>query len=91
MNREDHDHTVEMIELGIHRYFDHYLTDVFPGQMERLFESHNKDVDAHPVQFTQLTRTKRRVDKAAWMIAGVVALVSVLTALGALWGHLFPR
>jgi hypothetical protein len=84
MNKEDHDRTVEIARLSIHEYFDHYLSDVFPGQMGQLFESHNQDSDAHAPQFgihVKTCPTRRRVSKALWMIAGGSAVAGALIGL----------
>jgi hypothetical protein len=66
----EHQQIAELTELQVHRYFDHYLTDVFPKQMDRCFAAHNSDVDAHPEAFGTMRKTKRRVDRVLWMIAG---------------------
>lgn len=76
MNREDRDRTVEMIQLGIHEYFDHYLTDVFPRQMDRCFDAHNSDSEAHKGAI-------QRVNRGGWMIAGMSALIGFASLIGA--------
>ena len=95
MTPQERQHAIDLIDLQINRYFDHYLTDVFPRQMDRMFASHNRDVEAHPVQFTTIVKTKRRVDRVLWMIAGgstVIGLIGGLVAgrLPALVKALFP-
>lgn len=77
MNREDHDRTVELIQLGIHEYFDHYLTDVFPKQMELYLGAHNSDSEAHQGAI-------KKINRGGWMVAGMSALIGFVGALGTL-------
>jgi hypothetical protein len=83
MTPAEHQAVVDIARLSCHEYFDHYLTDVFPKQIDRMFDGHNHDVEAHPIQFTTFTKAKRRVDRILWMVAGgsvVVGSVGTLVA-----------
>jgi hypothetical protein len=75
---------MDIAELAVNRYFDRYLSDVFPEQLDRMFKQHDSDVGAHPVQFKTLSATKRKVDRAMWMVAGVSALIAILVTLASL-------
>jgi hypothetical protein len=80
---------LDIAELQVNRYFDHYLSEVFPEQMDRLFKNHDDNVDAHPVQFKTLYATKRRVDRVTWMFAGGAAVVSfAATMIASHWSQL---
>lgn len=35
------------VELGVRRYFDHYLEKVFPVQVRQVLDSHDKSTEAH--------------------------------------------
>jgi hypothetical protein len=88
MNREDHDRTVEIAKLAINEYFDHYLSQVFPGQMERLFGAHNQDAGAHVPQFeihVKTCPTRRKVSRVLWMVAGGAAVLGA--GIGLLFDH----
>lgn len=37
----------EIAELEVRRYFDRYLADVFPGQIETIMKAHNESTEAH--------------------------------------------
>ena len=41
---------VTAADRSVRRYFDHYLSEVFPDQLERAITSHNQDVSAHHEQ-----------------------------------------
>ena len=48
---------VEMIaELTVQRFFDHYLENVFPKQLEAAITAHNKDVTAHAHQIKEAVK-----------------------------------
>jgi len=81
---EEHQATVDIARLHVHEYFDHYLTDVFPAQMERLFRDHNKDSRAHGPRFAfhlATCVTKKRLDRARWMLGGGSAVGGFVVAL----------
>jgi hypothetical protein len=75
---------VDIANLAIHEYFNHYLTSVFPQQLDRMFESHNDDVTAHPVAFRELRATAGRVNRWGWMLAGMSALTGLAVTVGAI-------
>lgn len=62
----------DRIELGVRRYFDHYLSEVFPSQME----AHNKSVEAHGGIVAKFSRFK-------WAIIGVGTAGGFATGAGA--------
>ena len=37
----------DKIELGVRRYFDHYLETILPQQLESMFEAHDGNHTAH--------------------------------------------
>jgi hypothetical protein len=71
MTEADHKQTMEMAELAVNRYFDHYLSEVFPKQMDLYLNAH---INACP--------TGKKVARLGWMIAGATALVSVCVTVG---------
>ena len=75
---------MDIAELAINRYFDHYLTEIFPEQMDRLMQSHNSDGGAHPSQFATLAATSSKVSRATWMMAGMSVLVTFVVTAAAL-------
>ena len=82
MTPEDHQSVVDVSKVVVNEYFDHYLSDVFPKTLDRLFQAHNDDLKAHPAQMTALFKTKRKVDVWTWMFAGMSALVGTAIAFG---------
>ena len=50
MNHEDCEKTKLIAKDEVRSYFDHYLEEVFPEQLEKAITSHNLDVTAHSVQ-----------------------------------------
>ena len=84
MTSKDHQAVVDIAKVVVNEYFDHYLTEVFPAQLDRLFQSHNDDMKAHPVQFKVLAATKKKVDRATWMIAGMSVLIAFAVTAGEL-------
>lgn len=63
-------------ELEVRRYFDHYLENVFPNQVQQMLQAHNLSPDAHG-------GVERRFNKVAWMVAGL-AMAGGGTAAGIL-------
>ena len=45
-------------ELAIRRFFDHYLDNVFPEQLDRVIHAHNADAGAHKQQIQHAVRTE---------------------------------
>ena len=82
MTPEDHQSVVDVSKVVVNEYFDHYLTEVFPKTMDRLFSGHNSDINAHPEQMTALFRNKKRVDRWTWMFAGMSAMFGTAVGLG---------
>lgn len=81
MTPAQHQETVDVAKVVVNEYFDYYLTEVFPQQMDRLFKNHNQDAEAHEPILEPLLRMKKKVDRTFWMITGGVAVVSVLGTL----------
>jgi hypothetical protein len=81
MDAKEHQATVDVAKVVVNEYFDHYLTEVFPSQLDRMFQSHNQDAEAHEVRFKVLVKAKRKMDRILWMILGGAAVVSVLGTL----------
>ena len=50
MDEQEREQVRLMFEVGILRFFDHYLTKVFPKQCKEIVSAHNKDVTAHAPQ-----------------------------------------
>ena len=56
---------------------EEYLLEVFPKQLEAMFNKHNDDLRAHPTHFKLVTKTAQRLNKMTWMLAGFVLCLSV--------------
>jgi hypothetical protein len=82
MNDEDRKDVEDIARIHIHEYFDHYLCEIFPQQLDRSFAAHNSDIQAHPVQMKELFKTKKKVDRLAWMGAGIVAFITAVVTVG---------
>lgn len=61
----------EVAELAVRRYFDHYLTEIWPVQRAQISEefraaitSHNQDAQAHG-------GVERRFDRFFWTMMGL--------------------
>ncbi len=50
MNHEECEKTRLIAKVEVQDYFNHYLEEVFPEQLERSITAHNLDVTAHSVQ-----------------------------------------
>ena len=81
MTPSEHQQTVDIAQLVVNQYFDHYLTDVFPGQMREMFAAHNQDAEAHEPRLGSLVKMKRQIDRLKWMIAGGSAVAGFVGAL----------
>jgi hypothetical protein len=78
MTPQEHQQVVDIARLCAHEYFDHYLTDVFPKQMDHYFKGH---VESCPVG--------KKVDRLKWMVAGMSALVVAGVTVGELLYYWF--
>jgi len=58
----------QLAELEVRRYFDHYLTNVFPVQVEAAVRAHDQSHEAHCGRIKSL-------DKARWVLAGALTVV----------------
>jgi predicted phage gp36 major capsid-like protein len=83
MTPTQHQEMVDVAKVHINEYFDHYLTDVFPKQMDRLFKAHNQDAEAHGPLILPLQKSERRGRKFVWMILGGAAVLGGLVTLAA--------
>lgn len=82
MTPADHQEVMDIAEVQVNRYFDHYLSEIFPAQLDRMFAAHNESVEAHPKAFKTLAVVKKKVDRVFWMGAGIAFLVTALGAVG---------
>ena len=64
-----------MVELGVRRYFDHYLLEVFPDQIHRVIEAHDRDSSAHGGISEKFLRFK-------WTLIGFVFGTGALAGTG---------
>lgn len=61
---EQQNSEVERIaELEVRRYFDHYLNEVFPNQVEQVVKRHDADRGAHG-------GVEKKVTRGIWLLAG---------------------
>ena len=84
MNIIERQQVIDLCDLQINRYFDHYLTTVFPHQIEAMFAAHNQDAEAHDPRFEihlDACPTKKRMDKWKWMMLGGSAVAGVVGTL----------
>lgn len=65
MTDQDCEKIKMMVELGVRRYFDHYLLEVFPDQVHQIVRSHDRDSSAHGGAISQFLRFK-------WTLIGFV-------------------
>lgn len=76
MTSAEREEVLTIAKLAVNEYFDHYLADVFPAQMDRMFMAHDLDVNAHRGQF-QIARetdpTRRKLDRVLWLVLGATA------------------
>lgn len=75
---------MEMVaELVVSRYFDHYLEQVFPRQIQQIMDAHNDSTSAHGGVLEQFKKLK-------WSLMGVAAAGGIggvgLTKLLSLFG-----
>jgi hypothetical protein len=79
MNSDDRAEAATIAELEVHKYFDHYLTDIFPRQLADFFEAHNDDSGAHAKQFaTHVVECPviKRFDRVKWLAIGLLVACS---------------
>jgi len=83
MSPQERQQVIDLAQLQINQYFDHYLSEVFPKQMKLYFDTHSV---ACPV--------KRRVDRFTWTVTGMSALLTLAVTLGSLlyyWYNARPQ
>ena len=85
MSPTERQQVIDLAQLQINQYFDHYLTAIFPKQLADLMDCHNHSDEAHPVQFKCLAAVKRKVSRAGWMIAGMSALLGLGATVAAIF------
>lgn len=61
----------EIVELGVRRYFDTYLLDVFPKQIAEIVRAHDEAADAHGSIRSRFSRFKWTVMGFAMGLGGV--------------------
>ena len=69
------DQVKDAAELKVRQYFDHYLEEVLPKQLEAAIKSHDTDPQAHGGVATE-------VKKAKWLLTGAAAVFGVGTGAG---------
>lgn len=65
----------EIVELGVRQYFDAYLNDVFPKQIEAMVQSHNASADAHG-------GIRGKFSKFKWLVLGFAAGSGAVAGVG---------
>ena len=75
MTDQDCDKIKMMVELGVRRYFDHYLLEVFPDQIRQVIEAHDHDSFAHGGIGEKFLRFK-------WTLIGFVFGTGALAGTG---------
>jgi len=63
-------------ELQVRRYFDHYMSEVFPRQVTTLIDIHDASDKAHG-------GVKVRLNKIIWMATGIAAAGGASGAIAA--------
>lgn len=71
LSRKQMQQVSQMAELEVRRYFDHYLTNVFPKQVEAVVKAHDDANDAHGGRIKNL-------DKMRWVLTGAVGLLGLV-------------
>jgi len=66
MTERDHDLVREVAELEVRRYFDHYLQNTFPVQVEKFIDIHDLCPDSHG-------GVERKFSRMVWVIVGASA------------------
>jgi len=64
LNDTDIELIEDKIELGVRRYFDHYLERILPAQLEQMFAAHDESDEAHG-------GVVRRFERLKWAIIGI--------------------
>jgi hypothetical protein len=59
-----HSEARRIAELEVRRYFDTYLTTVFPGQVASFITAHTRDPDAHG-------GVEKRFNRLIWVMVGI--------------------
>jgi GMP synthase-like glutamine amidotransferase len=94
MTPAEHQEIMDIAEVQVNRYFDHYLSEVFPAQLDRMFASHNESTEAHPKAFKAVAEVTKKVNRLFWMGAGIAFLVTAAGAVGSVvyyWYQAIPR
>jgi hypothetical protein len=81
LSKTDAEQVSTIAELEVRRYFDHYLTEVFPGQVKAVVDAHNNDPNAHGGVAT-------RFNKLVWIGMGAAAMAGggIMKAISLLVG-----
>jgi len=81
MNAADRKQVIDISRLQVHEYFDHYLTDVFPQQMDAIIEGHNQDAEAHEPRLSSLVKTQQQFNRLKWVMVGGSAVVGIVSGI----------
>ena len=73
----------DKIELGVRRYFDHYLAKILPVQLEQMFIAHDHDFKAHSGIVKKFERFKWALIGLSFGggVGGGIGLTKLLTFL----------
>ena len=63
----------QIADLATRKYFDHYLTDVWPIQQQALREYILTNIAAHDLAKEAHGSVERRFSRLLWMLMGVAA------------------
>jgi hypothetical protein len=86
MTPAERQEVVDLAQLSIHQYFDHYLTDVFPQQIGHIMGSHEGNATAHEVRFAPLVKSARRFNRIMWTVAGGIAVAGFFGTIAIRFG-----
>ena len=67
MKATDQKEAETIADLAVERYFNHYLTEIFPDQLDRIIASHDCDNKAHG-------SIVRKVSKMKWLVIGAATV-----------------
>ena len=91
MNSADERQVTTISRLQVHEYFDHYLTDVFPQQMDAIIDGHNQDAEAHEPRLGPLVKTQQQFNRLRWVVVGGGAVIGVVSGVIVRYGPIIIR
>jgi hypothetical protein len=86
MSPQERQEVIDLAQLSIHQYFDHYLTEVFPPQMKHIMLAHDESVVAHEERFAPLIRSARKFNRIMWTVAGGIAVAGFFGTIAIRFG-----